>query len=307
MKEKKIIFMGTPVIAAEYLNELINNNIKVNAVFTQPPKKKYRGMKLTKSPIHLLADKNKIDVYHPENFDFKTINLLKKIKPDLIIVMAYGKILPKIILDLPNYGCINIHVSILPKWRGAAPIEYALMSGDQETGISIIKLVEKLDAGPIIIQDKFIIPENFNKQQLSDSLTTIGTKLLIKTIPKIFNNEIELIDQNEEKASYAHKITSENRKINFNNSAKNIINHIRSHSPKPGAWFYLNNERIKIIDAKIGISNGKVSSILNSNFDIGCEDGSIEPLILQREGKNIITKEEFLRGFKFTVDQIINV
>ncbi len=306
MNNKKIIFMGTPQIAAEYLNQLIENKINISAVFTQSPKKKFRGMKLSNSPVHLLADEKKIDVYHPENFEKETINFLNKIKPDLIIVMAYGKILPKVILELPKYGCINVHVSILPRWRGAAPIEHSLMNGDEETGISIIKLVEKLDAGPIIAQEKLTIPANFNKLQLSNLLTTLGKKILIDTLPKILNNEVVLKDQKEEDVTYATKITSETRKIDFNNPSKNVINHIRAHAPKPGAWFILNKERIKIIDAKLGSKNGKTSTIINNNFEIACNDGSIEPLVLQREGKKIVTKEEFLRGFKLKINDTIN-
>ena len=180
------------------------------------------------------------------------------------------------------------------------------MSGDKETGISIIKLVEKLDAGPIIAQEKLSIPANVNKLELSNLLTTLGKKLLINTIPKILNNEVILKDQNEENVTYATKITSETRKIDFNNSCRNVINHIRAHSPKPGAWFYLNKERIKIIDAKQGLETGKISTIVNNNFEIACKDGSIEPLVLQREGKNIVKKSEFLRGFKLKVNAIIN-
>ncbi len=307
MVNKKIIFMGTPSIAKEYLNSLITNNIKVVAVFTQPPRKQSRGMKFSKSQVHLLADEKKIDVFYPQSFNSKAINHINEINPDLIIVMAYGKILPKEILELPKYGCINVHVSILPRWRGAAPIEHSLMSGDEETGISIIKLEKKLDAGPIIAQNKITIPPNFNKLNLSVLLTDIGTKLLVDTIPKIFKKEISLKIQDENKATYAHKITSETRKINFNNTVENIINHIRAHAPKPGAWFYLNKERIKIIEAKPGLANGKISTVLNEKFEIGCIDGSIEPLTLQREGKNTISKDEFLRGFELKNNSVINV
>ena len=306
MSNKKIIFMGTPNIATDYLKSLIKNQISIFSVITQPPKKQSRGMKIIKSPVHVLALENNLKVLTPQEFDIETINDFKKLHPDLIIVMAYGKILPKAILDLPMYGCINIHVSFLPRWRGAAPIEYTLMSGDTETGITIIRLTEKLDAGPIIAQKKFMIPENFNKIQLSNSLTLLGTKLLAKTIPKIFNNEIVLNAQNEDHATYANKITSEVRKINFDNSTKNIINQIRAHAPKPGAWFYLNEERIKIIDAKPGHARGEKSTILNSNFEIACNDGSILPLILQREGKKVVTIENFLRGFKPKIHDVIN-
>tara|TARA_B100001029_G_C15031619_1_gene437358 strand:+ start:594 stop:1523 length:930 start_codon:yes stop_codon:yes gene_type:complete len=306
MNNSKIIFMGTPLISKEYLNSLIQNKIQIEAVFTQSPKKKSRGMQLTKSPVHIFANENNINVFHPKNFDLEILSHLKKIKPDLIIVMAYGKILPKAVLQLPKYGCINVHVSILPRWRGAAPIEHALMNGDKESGISIIKLVEKLDSGPIIAQEKLIIPENYNRLQLTDKLTEIGTKLLVNTVPNILKNKIIIREQDEKDATYANKINSENRKINFNNSVKNIINHIRAHAPKPGAWFLLNKERIKIIDAKIGNSNGKNSTILNTNFEIGCEDGSIQPLILQRQGRNIVAIEEFLRGYKINLNDKIN-
>ncbi len=307
MINKKLIFMGTPTVASEYLKTLIMNKIKIDAVFTQPPKQKSRGMKISKTPVHLLAIENEIDVFHPNFFDPVTINKLSKIKPDLIIVMAYGKILPKEILELPPYGCINIHVSILPRWRGAAPIEHALMNGDKETGVSIIKLNEKLDAGPIIAQKKIKIPEYSNKLQLTNLLLSSGKKLLIDTIPKIINNEITLKNQNEQLATYANKINSETRKIDFNNTSIAVINQIRAHSPKPGAWIDLNKERIKIFDAKPGFSKGKISTILNKNFEIGCNDGSIIPLLLQREGKNILTKEEFLRGFNLKVNETINV
>ena len=306
MKNKKIIFMGTPDISAEYLSALLKENITISAVFTQSPKKQSRGMKLIKSAVHTLANNKNINVYHPENFDNETINVLKEMDPDLIIVMAYGKILPKDILELPKHGCINIHVSILPRWRGAAPIEHSLINGDKETGISIIKLIEKLDSGPIIVQKKLIIPENCNKLQLTDNLNKIGTKLLVNTIPLILNDEISLKIQDEKNATYANKITSKNRKINFNNSMRDILNQVKAHSPKPGAWFFLNKERIKLIDAKKGTGKGKISTVLNNKFEIACNDGSIEPLILQREGKNIVTKDEFLRGFMLKVDDIVN-
>lgn len=298
--------MGTPLVASEYLKTLIDNNINIEAVFTQPPRKKYRGMKINMSPVHLLAKQNNIDVFNPEIFDTKIIDQLNKIKPDLIVVMAYGKILPKEVLELPKNGSINIHVSYLPRWRGAAPIEYALINGDKKTGITIIKINEKLDAGPIIAQESFSIPKNINKLQLTNELTKIGKKLLINTISSIFNNKINPIDQNENNATYAYKITSEQRRINFNNSTEKIINHIKAHAPKPGAWFNLNNERIKIIDAKPGSARGKASTVLNNNFELATDDGSIDPINLQRQGKNTVTKEEFLRGYKIRVNDKIN-
>ena len=304
--DKKIIFMGSPKIASDYLEALIENNFIISAVFTQPPKKKSRGMKIIESEVHQLANKNNIEVFCPNIFDKNTIEIVKKLNPDLIIVMAYGKILPKDILDLPPFGCINIHVSLLPRWRGAAPIEHSLMSGDKETGISIIQLIEKLDAGPIINQKKIDIEDDCNKNELSQKLTDVGIKLLVETIPLIFDKKISYSDQDDNYATYANKISSLNRKINFNKSVNEVLNLIRAHSPKPGAWFTIQNERIKIIKARKSYSIGNASTILNETFDIGCNDGSIEPLILQREGKNPISKDDFLRGYSFKVNEVIN-
>ncbi len=306
MHNKKIIFMGTPNIAADYLNSLIKNKINIFSVITQPPKKQSRGMKIIKSPVHTLAEENDLKVLTPQIFDNEIIYDFKKIQPDLIIVVAYGKILPKKILELPKLGCINIHLSILPRWRGAAPIEHTLINGDKESGISIIKLVEKLDAGPIIIQEKFTIPDDYNKLKLTNNLTKIGTKLLVRTIGDILKNKISLTYQDESKVTFAHKLNSIDRKINFKNNSKKIINQIKAYSPKPGAWFILNKDRIKIIEAKPGLSKGKTSTILNENFEIGCNDGSINPQLLQKEGRNVIKKEDFLRGFKFKIGDVIN-
>ncbi len=303
---KNIIFMGTPLIASEYLNTLLKNELNIVAVFTQPPKKKSRGMKLSKSPVHITAIKKNINVFHPQNFDKQTIDQLKKLQPDLIVVAAYGKLLPREVLNLPKYGCINIHLSLLPRWRGAAPIEYTLMNGDDETGVSIIKLTERLDSGPIISQTKFKVGNNINKLHLTKKLIDSGNILLTKTISSIFNNDITPKAQNDKYATFAKKINSQDRKINFHKSMTDIINLVRAHSPKPGAWFTLNNERIKIIDVKAGIDNGSVSTILNNKFEIACIDGSVEPLKLQREGKEILTKDEFLRGFKFKINDIVN-
>ncbi len=306
MKNKKIIFMGTPLIAANYLVALLKNNINIHAVYSQPPRKQLRGMKIMKSEVHKIAEKEKIDVFCPINFDNEAINEIKKLKPDLIIVMAYGKLLPKVILEMPKYGCINIHLSLLPRWRGASPVEHALINGDRESGVSIIKLVEKLDAGPIIAQEKISIPDKFNKLQLINKLNALGIKLLIEVLKFIFNDNVNLVHQDHSLATYATKINVENRKIIFNNLAIDIINLIRSHAPHPGAWFFLNKERIKILDAKIGTSIGETSTILNNKFEIGCKDGSIEPLILQREGRSFVKKEDFIRGFKFNIYDKIN-
>ena len=306
MSDKKIILMGTPLIAANYLNSLINNKYKVVSVFTQPPRKRNRGMKVQSSPVHELANHNNIKVNFPTRLDEEAFDLIKSYKPDLIIVMAYGLLIPTKILNFPQYGCINIHVSLLPRWRGASPIEHTLLNGDTETGITIIKLIEKLDAGPIIVQKKIPVVENINKDDLSDTLTQLGSDLLIDILPKLFADKIVMQDQNNKEATYAQKINSQMRKINFNLSTREVLNQIRAYATNPGAWFFYNNERIKIISASIQSNKGNPSTILNKQFELGCLDGSILPSYLQREGKKIMYIEDFLRGFSFTVGDTIN-
>ena len=306
MSEKQIIFMGTPLIATKYLSSLIDNKFNVVSVFTQQPRKRNRGMKVRSSPVHELANQNNIKVNFPTRLDEDAFRLIKSYKPDLIIVMAYGLLIPNKILNFPKYGCINIHVSLLPRWRGASPIEHTLLNGDSETGITIIKLIEKLDAGPILVQKKIPVAENINKDDLSDKLTQLGSDLLIDILPKFFLGNLVMQDQNHNEATYAQKINSQMRKINFNLSAREVLNQIRAYATKPGAWFFYNNDRIKIISASIQNNKGNPSTIISKRFELGCLDGSILPSYLQREGKKIMYIEDFLRGFSFTVGDSLN-
>ena len=306
-KGPRIIFMGSPKIAVEYLQEIIKNNFNVISVYTMPPRPKGRGMKIQNSPVHNEAMQNNIPVYHPINFDdSEIINIFENSNPDLVIVMAYGMILPKRILNFPKYGCINIHLSLLPKWRGASPVEHALLNNEKKTGITIFKLIEKLDAGPIISQSSLIVQNNFNKEMLFNELNELGKNLIIKTLPKYFNNIINLQVQKENETSYANKITSNNTKIDFFKSSIEIYNLIRAFSPKPGAWFFFQNERFKIIECKTKKCETESSKIINAKLHIGCKDGIIIPTIVQREGKNPMKIDEFLRGFKFKIGQKIN-
>ena len=306
MKDKKIIFMGTPDIAAQHLNILIENNLKIVGVYTQPPRKKNRGMRIEKSDVHQIADKNNIEVFYPSTIDDITIEQVKNLEPDLIIVVAYGIILPSKFLNIPKYGCINIHVSLLPRWRGAAPIEHALLSGDVKTGISIISVSPKLDSGDILMQESFAIDIDMNSDDLTLNLTNLGKKTLMKTLPLLFENKLTSKKQEESKVTYANKFSSKDRKINFYNSADNVYNHIRAHGPKPGSWFTYKGERIKIIKAKKINKSGESSTILNKDFTIACKDGAILPLLIQREGKKIVSLDDFLRGFTFVIQDKLN-
>ena len=306
MKNKKIIFMGTPDIAAKHLNILIENNLNIVGIFTQPPRKKNRGMRIEKSDVHQIADKNNIEVFYPSTIDDTVIQQVKSLEPDLIIVIAYGIILPASFLNIPKYGCINIHVSLLPRWRGAAPIEHALLAGDDKTGISIISVSPKLDAGDILMQASFTLDKDINRDELTLNLTNLGKKTLMKTLPLLFENKLIRKKQDESKVTYANKFISEDRKINFYNSSDDVYNHIRAHGPKPGSWFTYRGERIKIIKAKKINELGESSTILNKDFMIACKDGAISPEFIQREGKKVVSLDDFLRGFTFSIQDKLN-
>ena len=307
MKDKKIIFMGTPDIAAQHLNVLFKKNLNIVGVFTQPPRKKNRGMRIEKSEVHQIAEKNNIEVFYPTSIDVTVIEKVKSLEPDLIIVIAYGIILPSKFLNIPKYGCINIHVSLLPRWRGAAPIEHALLAGDEKTGISVISISPKLDAGDILMQESFAIDKDINSDDLTINLTNLGKKTLMETLPLLFENKLIRKKQDESKVTYANKFISEDRKINFYNSSDDVYNHIRAHGPKPGSWFTYRGERIKIIKAKKINELGKSSTIINKDFMIACKDGAILPLLIQREGKKVVSLDDFLRGFTFSIQDKLNV
>ena len=307
MIDKKIIFMGTPDIAAQHLSILIENKLNLVGVFTQPPRKKNRGMRVEESAVHQIAKKNNMEIFYPSTIDDKVIEQTKSLKPDLIIVVAYGIILPTSFINIPKYGCINIHVSLLPRWRGATPIEHALLAGDNKTGISIINITSKLDAGDILMQKSFLLDQNMYSDDLALNLTNLGKKEMIKILPLIFKNQIIGKKQDENKVTFANKFLNEDRKINFNNSTTDVYNHIRAHGPKPGSWFTYKGERIKIIKAKKTKESGQSSTILNKDFMIGCKDGGIIPLLIQREGKKIVNLVDFLRGFTFSIHDKLNV
>ena len=220
--------------------------------------------------------------------------------------MGYGLKLPKFVLDLPKYGCINIHISLLPHWRGASPLEYSLMNGDKETGVSIIKLVEKIDSGPIMASKSIKLDSNINKTDLIKKINLIGTKLLISTLPKIFNKKISYKNQDHNEATYAYKISSDLRKLDFSKNAEDIHNKIRAFADEPGAWFSYKNERIKIIKSNFIKGKWMNSIIINEKFHIGCGDGKICPEIIQKEGRNTMYLEDFLRGFKFDIGTKVN-
>ena len=247
--------------------------------------------------------KNNISVFTPENFkEEKEINLIKKMECDILVVAAYGIILPEKILSIPKFGALNIHASLLPRWRGAAPIQRAILAGDKKTGITIIQMNENLDAGEIILQKEIVIKEKNTAQEIHDQLAKTGSSLINKVLKKLEKNQkIESIPQNEGKVTYAKKIAVEETKINWNKSGKEILRQIKAF----GAWFVINKQRIKIFDADISsMKNKSPGLIVDKNFSISCGNGDIiKPTILQKSGAAKMDIYTFLRGFHFEINQ----
>ena len=297
-----LIFMGTPDFAVPVLQSIKFSEHKILCVYTQTPKKKNRGQKKGLTPIHEFSDQNDLYVRHPEKIDTdEEIEFFKKKKPDVVVVVAYGKILPKRLLNIKNIQFINVHASLLPKWRGAAPIQRAIMNLDKETGISIMKIIPKLDAGPIMMKSKIKISENANYEIISKELSFLGAKMIKESLKLIEQNKTEFIQQDEKLASYAEKIIKSEAEINWNDKAKKIVAKINALYPSPGSWFKHNGNRIKITKAQETNLKGKPGEILNENFIIACQENSVKILELQKEGKKKMKTSEYLKGNKLDI------
>ena len=287
MKQTKVIFMGTPNFSVPILEYLVENT-NVVLVVTKPDTFEGRKKELTYSPIKEVALKNNIDVITPNKI-IDAFEIISEINPDIIITCAYGKIVPESILNIPKLGSINVHASILPQYRGASPIQSAILNGDKKTGITIMYMDKGMDTGDIISYEEINIDIDDNYQTLSSKLSLLGTNLLAKTLPDIINHKNNRIKQDDSKATYTRLITREDEKINFSQNGKDIINQIRTFSPNPGAYFKLNDKEIKIIKAsfiaqKIAKSNEVV--LTKNTFGITCNDGIINLEIVKPFGKN---------------------
>tara|TARA_B100000809_G_scaffold200334_1_gene200577 strand:+ start:58 stop:981 length:924 start_codon:yes stop_codon:yes gene_type:complete len=297
---KKIVFMGTSNFSVPILKSLYQNGYPIVTIYTQPPQKSMRGQKVNKSPIQKMAENLCIECRTPDSLkeNNEEYNFLKLLNPDLVIVVAYGQLIPKNYLSLSKHGFINIHASLLPKWRGAAPIQRSIMNLDKETGVSIMKIVEKLDAGPVMMQEKINVTSEMNAEDLSNKLSDLSSKLILECIDEIEGGKAKFIDQDEQKATYAKKINKEEGKINWDNSAENILAQINSLLPNPGAWFSFMGERYKILKASISEAEGEKGKVIDNNLTIACKSKSIKVNEIQRQGKNKQSTGEFLLGSK---------
>lgn len=292
----KIVFMGSPEFAVPTLKGLVESQHEIVACFTREAKPKNRGKNLEDTVIATIAKENGIDVYTPKTLrDYDMQGIIKSLEPDFLVVVAYGLLLPKEILDISKYGALNLHPSSLPRFRGAAPIQRTIMAGDTHTDICIMQMNEQLDEGDILLKEGLIIPSDMTAGELHDKAAIIGSKLMLKTIEDYQN--ITPNKQPEENLCYAKKISKEEAKINLLLSGDEIMNLIRGLNPYPGAYFEYNSTRYKIFSASFNkITHKEKPGYINQKFQLYCKDGIITPKIIQKSGKNKILLEEMLRG-----------
>jgi len=295
---KKIIFMGTPLFAVPILKSLYQNGYPISVVFTQPPKKSNRGMDFKITPIQSLSETLNIEFRTPSSLknNKEEYDYIKKLEADIAIVVAYGNLLPKEILGLTKKGFINIHASLLPKWRGAAPIQRSIMNSDKQTGISIMKIAEELDTGPLCNYYPIDVLENENFESLSERLSMLAAEKILDDIDAILEDKAIFKSQDDEKATYASKILKSDGKIDWSESTQNIIGKI--NGLYPNSFFIYKGERYKILKAEASYKNGEIGNVLSDNLDIACKDGSIKILKIQREGKRPQEINEFILGSK---------
>lgn len=310
----KIVFMGTPEFAIPAFNKLITSGHEIIATYTRQSKRCGRGQKINNTPIYDLAMKNNIPVFTPKTFkNGKNIDDLINLKPDLVVVVAYGLILTKELLDIPKYGCINIHPSLLPRWRGCAPLERCLMSDDTETGVCIMRVDEGLDDGDIISVYKTKITKETDIISLKKELSNIGAEMLLEVVDKIDKNNgaINTIKQPENGITIAEKITNEDAIIDWDNdNVVKIHKKIMALNDSIGVHIVHNTNIIKILKSDYLFDNNlldTIGTIVDKNFSIVCKDGILKPLILQKEGKKPTTVKDFINGYKFNIGDCIKI
>ncbi len=308
----KILFMGTPEIAATVLEALISQKRDICAVITREDKPRGRGNQMTPTPVRVLAEKNGIASYTPKTLkDEEFQSLLQKLNPDIIVVVAYGKILPSSVLDYPKFGCINLHVSLLPKYRGSAPMQRAIMNGETETGVTVMQMDVGLDTGDIISYSKFEITENDNLETVHDKSAELGAILLSETLDKIENGTATRTKQDDSLATYADKIEKSDMKIDFNADARAVSCRIRGVTP-PGAFAYQNGKMLKITSLSVTTGKGAPGEVINTEakgegyFDVACKEGAIRVYTVVPEGKGKMSAGDYIRGRKIQKGDILS-
>lgn len=304
----RLAFMGTPEFSVPVLSELIAAGHDIAAVYTRAPQPAGRGRKLVSSAVHQFAEANGIDVRTPKNFKadeeraaFAALDL------EVAVVVAYGIILPQEILDAPEHGCINLHASLLPRWRGAAPIQRAIMAGDDITGVDVMRMEAGLDTGPVLLSESVEIKATDTFQTLHDRLSYVGAQLAPRALAALGRGALLEKPQEEKGVTYAHKISSDEARIDWSRTAREVDCHIRGLSPFPGAWFEVDGARVKVLSSRQAEATGIPGTVLQAetNLVIACGEGAVDLSLLQRSGKRAQPTEEFLRGFAIENGQVL--
>lgn len=293
----RIAFMGSPAFGLPALEALIAAGHEIACVYSQPPRPAGRGKQERKTPVHAFAEARGILVRTPKSLKrAEEQQAFAALELDLAVVVAYGLILPKAILDAPRLGCINLHASLLPRWRGAAPIQRAIMAGDRVTGVQVMRMEEGLDTGPILLSAETPIEFDDAAQSLHDRLSSLGAPLLAEGVSLIAGGQAHWTPQSEKGVTYAHKITPAETRIDWARPAREIDWRIRGLSPAPGAWFEMNGARMKALMSRLGQGRGEPGEALDDNLLIACGEGAVRLLSVQREGKAAMSAADFLRG-----------
>jgi methionyl-tRNA formyltransferase len=297
----RVVFMGTPDFAVPTLAEIVGQGHEVVAVYTRAPAAAGRGMDLKPSPVHRMADRFGLPVFTPKTLrNEEAAQAFRDLGADVAVVVAYGMILPKAILDAPELGCLNLHASLLPRWRGAAPIQRAVMAGDTETGVAVMKMEEGLDTGPVAMVERVAIGPDMTAGELHDRLMGLGADLMVRALAALSRGGLGFTPQPEEGVTYAHKITSEDGRIDWAMPASGLHDQVRGLSPYPGAFFHADfgkgPERVKVLRTARAEGQGAPGTLLDSAGLIACGAGALRLVQVQPAGKQPMTAEEFLRG-----------
>lgn len=297
----RIVFMGTPDFSVPTLTELVMRDHEVVAVYTQPPRPAGRGQAERKSPVHVAAEGFGIPVYTPKNFKaVEDVDLFAQHNADVAVVVAYGLLLPKSILEAPKLGCLNLHGSALPRWRGAAPIQRAIMAGDTQTAVMVMQMDIGLDTGAVGLGELIPIGPNMTAGELHDDMMTRGADVMGRALIALERESLSFTAQPEEGVTYAKKIEKAEAKIDWSQSAQNVHNHIRGLSPFPGAWCSVELKgkpvRVKVLRSQLVDGAGVAGTVLDDQLTIACGEGAVRLTSVQREGKGVMKAQDFLRG-----------
>ena len=307
----RIVFMGTPDFAVPTLRAILDTDHEIVAVYTQPPRAAGRGMAARKSPVQRVAEQAEIPVRTPESLKVPAeAERFRDLQADAAAVVAYGLILPAPILDATAKGVFNVHASLLPRWRGAAPINRAIMAGDQESGVSIMRITEGLDAGPVCLTEKVEIAPGMTAGELHDALAVLGAGLMVKALAELKQGRLSCRPQDEADATYAPKLDPREGRIDWGSAAKTVHDRIRGLSPRPGAWFEIehNNrrERIKVLRSTPVEGAGAPGALLDETLTVACAQGAVRLDEVQRAGKKPMPASDFLRGLKLPAGTVLS-